>query len=50
LLVAGGAAYRVFSKDIPIEPCRAVATYYLGVLAALGFLIRLAPATFPVSQ
>jgi Zn-dependent protease len=50
LLVAGGAGYRVFSKDIPTEPSNAVTAYYLAVLAALGFLIQLAPVTFPVSQ
>ncbi|HEY3786403.1 MAG TPA: hypothetical protein VGL55_14080 [Steroidobacteraceae bacterium] len=50
LLVAAGAGYRVFSKDIPTEPSYAVTAYYLGVLAALGFLIQLAPVMFPVSQ
>jgi Zn-dependent protease len=43
LLVAGGAGYRVFSKDIPAAPNHAVTAYYLLVLAALGFLIKLAP-------
>lgn len=43
LLVAAGAAYRVFTKDAPTAPNRAVVVYYLLVLAALGFLVGLAP-------
>jgi Zn-dependent protease len=43
LLVAAGAAYRVFSKDIPATPNHEVTVYYLGVLAALGYLMQLAP-------
>jgi Zn-dependent protease len=43
LLVAGGAAYRVFTKDIPTAPSHAVTAYYLIVLAALGYLMTLAP-------
>jgi Zn-dependent protease len=43
LLVAAGAAYRVFTKDVPAAPNRAVLVYYLLVLAALGFLLGLAP-------
>jgi Zn-dependent protease/uncharacterized Zn finger protein (UPF0148 family) len=46
LLVAAGAAYRAFGKDIPAAPSHSVTAYYLLVLASLGFLIRLAP---PVS-
>ena len=43
LLVAAGAGYRLFTKDIPTAPNHAVTAYYLLVLAALGFLIGLAP-------
>jgi len=43
LLVAAGAAYRVFTKDAPAAPSRAVLVYYLLVLAALGSLLELAP-------
>jgi Zn-dependent protease len=43
LLVAGGAAYRVFTKDIPQAPSHAATVYYLIVLVALGYLITLAP-------
>ena len=46
LLVAAGAAYRAFGKDIPAAPSHTVTAYYLLVLASLGFLIQLAP---PVS-
>jgi Zn-dependent protease len=43
LLVAAGAAYRVFTKDFPAAPNRAVLVYYTLVLATLGFLMTLAP-------
>ena len=43
LLVAAGAGYRVFSKDIPAAPSHAATAYYVTVLAALGYLINLAP-------
>jgi len=43
LLVAAGAAYRVFTKDIPVAPNQAVTAYYVLLLAALGFLMALAP-------
>lgn len=44
LLVAAGAAYRAFTTDVPAAPNRAVTVYYLLVLAALGFLVGLAPS------
>jgi Zn-dependent protease len=43
LLVAAGAGYRVFTKDIPATPSHAATVYYLAVLTALGCLIHLAP-------
>ena len=43
LLVAAGAAYQTFARDVPAAPDRAVLVYYLLVLAALGFLMALAP-------
>ena len=43
LLVAIGAGYRVFTKDIPPAPSHPATLYYLMVLAALGCLIKLAP-------
>ena len=43
LLVAAGAAYRLFTKDIPQAPSHGATAYYLIVLLALGYLISLAP-------
>ena len=43
LLVAAGAAYRVFTKDCPVGPNQAVTAYYVLVLTALGLLMALAP-------
>jgi Zn-dependent protease len=48
LLVAAGAAYRAFTKDVPAAPDRAVTVYYLLILAALGFLIGLAAPPHPL--
>jgi Zn-dependent protease len=47
LLVAAGAGYRVFSKDIPAAPSHTATIYYLIVLAALGYIIKLAPLAPP---
>jgi Zn-dependent protease len=44
LLVAAGAGYRAFTKDVPTASNPAVVVYYLLVLAALAFLVGLAPA------
>jgi Zn-dependent protease len=49
LLVAAGAGYRVFDKDIPAAPSPPITAYYLTVLAALGYLINLAPPPPPGS-
>jgi Zn-dependent protease len=43
LLVAAGAAYRVFTKDFPPTPSYGVAVYYLLLLVGLGVLMQLAP-------
>jgi hypothetical protein len=40
LLVAGGAGYRLFTKDMPEEPSRGATLYYLALMAALGFLLK----------
>ena len=45
LLVAAGAGYRLFTKDIPQAPSRGATLYYLIVLMALGYLITLAPSS-----
>jgi Zn-dependent protease len=42
LLVAAGAVYRAYGKDIPVAPSHAVTAYYVSVLAALGYLSQLA--------
>jgi Zn-dependent protease len=47
LLVAAGAAYRLFTKDIPTTESPWTTVYYLGLLAALGYIIQLAPALPP---
>ena len=47
LLVAAGAAYRLFTKDIPPAPSHAATAYYVTLLAALGYLITLAPLPAP---
>jgi hypothetical protein len=44
VLVAGGAGYRLFTKDIPEEPSHAATFYYLALLAALGFVLKFAPS------
>jgi Zn-dependent protease len=50
LLVAAGAGYRAFSRDIPSAPSYAATAYYLMVLAALGYLVTLAPAVLPAAK
>ena len=47
LLVAAGAAYRAFTKDLPSVPSHATTAYYLAILAGLGFVITLAPVPVP---
>lgn len=44
LLVAGGAGYRLFTKDIPEQPSHAATAYYLAVLTAFAFILKIAPA------
>jgi Zn-dependent protease len=43
LLVAAGAGYRVFTKDLPAEPCGTALAYYVCLLTALGSIMALAP-------
>ena len=43
LLVALGAGYRVFTKDLPAESSRATTAYFISVLAALGLVMWLMP-------
>lgn len=47
LLVAAGAGYRVFNKDIPAQSGGTLTAYYLLLLAVLGYIMELAPALPP---
>jgi Zn-dependent protease len=42
-LVAAGAAWRLFTKDIPEQPSRAITAYFVGVLASLGVIMWIMP-------
>ena len=42
-LVALGAGYRIFTKDLPPQSSRATTAYFIGVLAALGLVMWLLP-------
>jgi Zn-dependent protease len=42
-LVAAGAAWRLFTKDIPEQPSRAITAYFVGVLASLGVIMWMMP-------
>lgn len=43
-LVAAGAAYRVFTKDLPAHPSRATAFYFAILLTCLGLVMWALPA------
>lgn len=43
LLLSAGAAYRLFTKDLPLEPNRGIAAYYLTVVVILGAVLRVVP-------
>jgi Zn-dependent protease len=50
LLLAAGAAYRVFTKDLPPNPSRRIAAYYLAVVLALAAVLHAVPGQiFPIS-
>lgn len=42
-LVAAGAAWRLFTKDMPAQSSRLSLAYYLGVLACLGLILHVVP-------
>ena len=42
-LVALGAGYRIFTKDLPPQPSRATTAYFISVLTALGLVMWLLP-------
>lgn len=43
-LVAAGATWRLFTKDIPAQPNRAITAYLVGVMASLGIIAWLMPS------
>jgi len=43
LLVALGAAWRLFTKDLPSRPSHAITAYFLAVLSLLGLLMWMVP-------
>jgi Zn-dependent protease len=47
LLVAAGAGYRAFTKDLPAVPSHGTTAYYSALLAGLGYVIALAPVPVP---
>jgi Zn-dependent protease len=47
LLVAGGAAYRLFDKGMTVVPSRGTTSYFIAVLAALGLVLWLVPMQIP---
>jgi Zn-dependent protease len=49
LLVAGGAGYRAFDKNIPAAASHGASVYYVLLLAALGYLTTLAPLVHPAA-
>src|SRR5277367_6872249 len=42
-LVAAGAAWRLFTKDVPEQSSAKITAYYLAVLAGLALVMRLMP-------
>jgi Zn-dependent protease len=42
-LVALGAGYRLFTKDLPAHPSRVTTAYFIGILAALGLVMWFLP-------
>ena len=46
VLIAIGAAYRLFSKDYPVEGDRLTLTQYVGLIVLLSMLVLMSAATF----
>ena len=46
LLVAAGAAYRLFTKDLPDQPSMKATVYFLTLLFALAWLLHAVPKQF----
>jgi Zn-dependent protease len=43
LLVAAGAAYRAFTKDIPAKSSTMITAYYIGVMVCLALVLYIVP-------
>ena len=43
LLVAAGAGYRLFTRDVVPTPSRPMAAYFIAVLILLGLILRGVP-------
>lgn len=43
LLVAAGAAWRLFTKDLPAVPSHRTAAYFIGIMCFLGLVLRAVP-------
>lgn len=46
-LVAAGAVWRLFTKDLPAQPSRATISYYVAVLAGLALVLRAISGSVP---
>ena len=44
IVVAAGATYRLFTKDLPPQPSRTTLAYFLAVMAGLGLVLYLMPS------
>jgi Zn-dependent protease len=44
-LVAAGTGWRLFTKDLPDHPSRAITSYFLAVLALLAIVLRFLPGS-----
>jgi Zn-dependent protease len=42
-LVAAGSCWRLFTHDLPEQPSRSTAAYFIAVLALLGLILRITP-------
>ena len=45
LIVAGGAAFRLFTKDVPLKPSAAMTAYFVAVVILLAAVMYVAPGT-----
>ena len=50
LLIAGGAAWRLFTKDLPALPSYRTTAFYVAVMGFLGIVLRLVPGQGFISR